>query len=254
MNKQIHIFLTALMFFTRIPVSKNLPYKEEYLNSATKFLPTIGLLIGGFAAFVYYAAHWVLPQSVAVILSMIATIILTGAFHEDGFADVCDGFGGGWTKSKILEIMKDSRVGAYGVIGTVLMLLLKYVTLSEIPHSYIILILISGHTVSRFMAVCFIYFFQYARDDASTKTKPLGKKLENIEMLWAIITGVLPFFFFDSYWFFVLIIPCLLAFFFFARYIVKWIGGFTGDCLGATQQLTEVVFYLAALVLVRQIF
>lgn len=235
------------MFFTRIPVTKNLDYSEDYLNSATKFLPFIGWIVGGIGALVFWLASMLLPQSIAVLLSMIATIITTGAFHEDGFADVCDGFGGGWTKERILTIMKDSRVGAFGAIGVILLLLLKFTSLNEIPNSWMVKIIISGHVVSRLIAVCFIFFYEYARDDASSKTKPLGKKLKPAEMIFAIIIGLLPFVLLQNYWFMLTIVPLLLSFLMFSRYIVKWIGGFTGDCLGAMQQIGEVVFYISAL-------
>lgn len=251
--RQFQIFFTALMFFTRIPVPKNSNHSEDYLNSATKHLPLIGWLVGGISALVYFGSSYVLPQSISIILSMIASIIVTGAFHEDGFADVCDGFGGGWTKEKILTIMKDSRVGAFGVIGMIFMLLLKYTSLNEIHSSYIAPMIVSGHVFSRLMAVCFIFFYSYARDDASSKTKPLGKKLKTPEMLFAIITGLLPFLMLKQPLFLIIIIPVTITFVLFARYIVKWIGGFTGDCLGAMQQLTELVFYISAVGIISNV-
>lgn len=247
MQKERNIFLTAILFFTRIPVSKQLNYRKEYLNHATKYLPIIGWLAGGLAAGVFFLTHLLLPLPLAVLLSMVSTILLTGAFHEDGFSDVCDGFGGGWTQERILEIMKDSRVGAYGAIGTILLLLTKFIGLSSLEAHSIPWILITGHTVSRFATASFVNSHQYARADASSKSKPLGKKLKTGELIFATICIIPPLLLLPSWWYLMALPAVWITKYFFARYINKWIGGFTGDCLGATQQLTELAFYLSVL-------
>src|SRR6187551_2582742 len=126
MKKQLHIFFTALMFYTRIPCPKNIDHNPDYLNKASRYFPLIGWIVGGICFGTYYLSSLVFSVEIALILSIIAGILTTGAFHEDGFADVCDGFGGGWTKEKILLIMKDSAIGAYGAIGLVLLFLLKF--------------------------------------------------------------------------------------------------------------------------------
>ncbi|HXB12726.1 MAG TPA: adenosylcobinamide-GDP ribazoletransferase, partial [Bacteroidia bacterium] len=120
MKKEIRIFFTALMFFTRIPCPKWVDHSEEYLNRSSKYFPLMGWIVGGLSSIVFYSCSFFLPISVSVLLSMVTSIYVTGAFHEDGLADVCDGFGGGWIKDKIMDIMKDSRVGAFGVIGVVM--------------------------------------------------------------------------------------------------------------------------------------
>ena len=121
MKKQVHIFFTALMFYTRVPCPKNIDHNPDYLNKASRYFPLIGWIVGAIAFGVYAAASWLWNAEIGMVLSMIASVLVTGAFHEDGFADVCDGFGGGWTKTKILTIMKDSAIGAYGAIGLVLL-------------------------------------------------------------------------------------------------------------------------------------
>ena len=132
MKKELHIFFTTLMFYTRIPCPKNIDHNPEYLNKATRYFPIVGWIVGGISFAVYYLSSIVFSQEIAIILSMIGGILTTGAFHEDGFADVCDGFGGGWTKEKILMIMKDSAIGAYGAIGLVLLFLLKFQSLNQL--------------------------------------------------------------------------------------------------------------------------
>ncbi len=149
---EIQVFFTALMFYTRIPCPKWVNHDPELLNKATRYFPLIGWIVGGFCALVFYGASFYLSKEVSLILSFIVSILITGAFHEDGFADVCDGFGGGWTKEKILDIMKDSRVGAYGVIGIICLFLLKFYLLLSIETRFIPLILFSAHAYSRFCA------------------------------------------------------------------------------------------------------
>jgi len=134
-RREWNCFLTALLFFTRIPVPKSYQYKETYSSPSSKYLTLIGWIIGGIAGAVFYTTSLLFPIEIAIVLSMISTVFFTGAFHEDGFADVCDGFGGGWGKENILKIMKDSTVGAYALIGTSLLLLLKFNALVALEYN-----------------------------------------------------------------------------------------------------------------------
>ena len=233
------------MFYTRIPVGNIIGWHEDLLNKATRYFPFIGILVGGVAAFLLWSLSFTFPISIALILSMIGTIYLTGAFHEDGFADFCDGFGGGYTKEKVLEIMKDSRIGTYGSIGLIMILGVKFLSLNEIQVSRIPFILIAGHTISRVMPVIMIYTSEYARLDATSKTKPVGKKDSSFSLIFAIITGGITLFFLSGLEILVSISVLLLVFLIFRRYINKKLGGYTGDVLGALQQLCEVFFYLS---------
>ena len=126
MRRQIELLLTAVMFYTRIPCPAWVGHSEELLNKATIYFPVMGWVVGGVAGAVYWAAARLFGADVGLLLSIIASVLLTGAFHEDGFADMCDGFGGGWTREKILLIMKDSRLGTYGAVGLGLHLVTYY--------------------------------------------------------------------------------------------------------------------------------
>lgn len=244
MRKQLHIFLNAIMFYTRIPVSKNLPYSDEILNRSTRYFPFIGWIVGGIGATVFYGLQFVLPSELAILLSMLATIFVTGAFHEDGFADFCDGFGGGYTRERILTIMKDSRIGTYGSVGLIGMLATKFMSLHAIDVAQIPVILLAGHSLSRLMPILVIYTSEYSREDATSKTKPIGKKGKEFDFLLALIFG-LTFLAFIPFTYSLLILPVLLfTTFVFRRYITSKLGGYTGDCLGALQQMAEVEFYL----------
>ena len=121
---EIRLFFTALMFFTRLPCPAWVGYSESYLNHSARYFPLVGVIVGGIGGLTFWLAQLIWPPSIAVLLSMLATIAVTGAFHEDGLADSCDGFGGGWGKEQVLAIMKDSRLGTFGAIGLGLILAL----------------------------------------------------------------------------------------------------------------------------------
>jgi adenosylcobinamide-GDP ribazoletransferase len=259
LKNEIKIFFTALMFYTRIPCPKWVDHSPDYLNKSTRYFPLIGWIVGAFSFAIYYGTKFLFPIEIAVLMTMVAGILLTGAFHEDGFADVCDGFGGGWTKKKILEIMKDSRVGAYGAIGLVLLFLLKFYLLLQIAqgayvsslniHLYVLLLFISAHSLSRLSAISIVFTHQYAREDDESKSKPIAQKYSWKEVVGSSLFGLAPII---SLAFFqyqiLLVIPIIFLFrFYLSVYFKKWIGGYTGDCLGATQQVSEIVFYLSVI-------
>ena len=249
MRRELQIFLAALMFFTRIPCPRWAEHSQETLNKASRYFPLVGWIVGAVAACVFWLSSLLFPLSLAVLLSMIATILLTGAFHEDGFADVCDGFGGGWTQEDILRIMKDSRIGVFGAIGIILMLALKLMSLTALPRSFVPITLLAGHSLSRFASTSLLYTHSYVREDMLSKAKPLARQITPAELGIAAFFGVAPLLFFIgegfSCW---KILVCLGtvwgARWCAGRYFTRWIGGYTGDCLGAAQQITEVVFYL----------
>ncbi|MBZ4037712.1 adenosylcobinamide-GDP ribazoletransferase [Flavobacterium sp. 17A] len=257
MKKELHIFFTCLMFYTRIPCPKNITHHPDYLNKATRYFPFIGWIVGSISFLVFYLFSLFLSIEIAVIVAIIASVLTTGAFHEDGFADVCDGFGGGWTKEKILMIMKDSAIGAYGAIGLVLLFLLKFKLLSESISLFtnniftVFLLFISAHSLSRLAAISIIFTHEYSRDDASSKSKPIAKQYTWKEVFGSFFFGLVPLIVFSCFElkFLLVLIPVFITRYFLARYFQKWIDGYTGDCLGATQQVCEVVFYLSILFL-----
>ncbi|MBW8687092.1 adenosylcobinamide-GDP ribazoletransferase [Chitinophaga rhizophila] len=261
MKKEIRIFLTALMFFTRIPVPSGIDHNAADLNKSSRYFPMVGILTGIIGAAVFAGANMLFKDIfTAVILSVIATLLTTGAFHEDGLADVADGFGGGWTRQRILEIMKDSRVGAFGVIVLIMTLLLKICLLAKLALLMIntnllpyCLLYVAAHAFSRTMPVYLLRFMAYAREDDSTaKSKPLATKISWTGFVIANITGLIPLLmliicFHHSWWLLMVVIPCGLLTLYLCRYFRKWINGYTGDCLGATQQLNELIFYMGIL-------
>ncbi|WED24585.1 adenosylcobinamide-GDP ribazoletransferase [Vibrio sp. JC009] len=243
LTREWQIFLLSVSIFTRIPVSANVPYSEDRKNESYKYCGLVGLVIGVLTALVFSVANLIWPVEVSVVISMAFSIYATGAFHEDGFADTCDGFGGGFTPERKLEIMKDSRIGAYALLGMVLILLLKYTTLislEQIPLSLII-----AHVLSRSLAVSFIYTHGYVRQTELSKLKvaksPSSKKdFVTLATVAALVLLLIPTFKSAV----VLIATLFLARIWFGRWMVKQVGGYTGDALGAVQQISEVLCYL----------
>lgn len=248
---QLRLFFIALQFFTRIPIPAWVGFDAAWLHQASRYFPAVGWVVGAVSASVYIAAAQWWPNAIAILLSMIAGILLTGAFHEDGFADVCDGFGGGMTAQRTLDIMKDSRVGAFGAIGIFLMLLSKFALLFSLPLVLVVPALLIAHPLSRLLSCSLIWLLSYARDEG--KAKPLAQHMSSNEFGLACLTVIIPAGAILLWQPVVVerllpaLILMLLAAFWMARLFVRKIGGYTGDCLGAVQQVTEVAFYLGLL-------
>ncbi|UCV28688.1 adenosylcobinamide-GDP ribazoletransferase [Ferribacterium limneticum] len=252
-RRELEYFFGAIRFFTRLPVPGWVGHSAEALNHSARYFPAVGLLVGGIGALIYLGAALLWPQPVAVLLSMAATIYATGAFHEDGLSDTADGLGGGWEKQRILDIMKDSRVGSYGVVALVLALLGKFVLLSSLNPALVPLALLSGHAVSRFCATVLLATMDYVRDDQLSKAKPLATRLSGGALLVALCFVIAPLAALPLFKALAGVTLAALATLWLARKFQRWLGGYTGDCLGATQQLAEIAFYLglAAIWLVR---
>jgi adenosylcobinamide-GDP ribazoletransferase len=190
---------------------------------------------------------------------MATTIYLTGAFHEDGLADSVDGFGGGWGKEQVLTIMQDSRLGTYGAVALFLMLFAKFQTLNSMFPVLISLALIVGHALSRLCAVWVMVTANYVK--STGKAKPLATQIKNGDLFVANVFGLLPYFAllvlllfgFDDVQYMALdfvwmtLLPVVASWFWWRATLLKRIGGYTGDTLGATQQITELAFYLGLL-------
>lgn len=238
------LFKVALSFFTRLPV--HIPdFRESDLNHAAPYFPLVGIVVGLLAAAVFGLAILALPLELAVLASMAATLWLTGAFHEDGLADAADGLGGGSEKERVLTIMQDSRLGSFGAIALFMVLLTKFETLTHLSAPLLPAILVAGHALSRFAALLVIYTQSYVR--AEGKAKPLATRLTTRELWLGALFGLLPLLLLGpKLW--LALLPVALVWWWFSRKLQQRLGGYTGDCLGAMQQLTEIAFYLGVLV------
>ncbi|WP_026223720.1 adenosylcobinamide-GDP ribazoletransferase [Methylosarcina fibrata] len=235
------LFFLALGYYTRLPCPPAPDYRR--LPEASVFLPAIGWLVGGLSAAAFALADLVWPQTVAVLAALIAGILLTGAFHEDGFADVCDGFGGGYGKQRILAIMKDSAIGVYGTLGILLLLLLKISLLGSMPSAAVPSILLAGHSLSRLMPLLLMHRYRYAREETS-KGGAAAYRPALSDLVFASGLALIPFAWLPAASL-AAVPPVLIAALWLGRYCHRHIGGYTGDCLGACQQVAESVFYLS---------
>ena len=230
-------------------------FQEQELNHAARYFPLVGIIVGLAGATVYVIAQQIFPGEIAVLLSMAATIYLTGAFHEDGLADSADGLGGGWNREQILTIMQDSRLGTYGAIALFLMMFSKFQLLNALPAQFVAYALIVAHAASRLCAVYVMATSNYVK--ASGKAKPLASKVQVQDILTATVFGLLPMVLLSCYFStaevgvsnaatfaLCMMLPACVVWFWWRQKIQRWIGGYTGDCLGAMQQLTELAFYL----------
>ncbi len=247
LRRELEYFLGAIRFFTRLPVPAWVGHSAEKLDASTRYFPAVGLIVGGIGALVYLAALQPWPQPVAVLLAMAATLYATGAFHEDGLSDAVDGLGGGWDKQRILEIMKDSRVGNYGVVTLWLGLTGKFVALAALDPVQVPWALVAGHAVSRYAAIWLMVGMNYVREDLQAKAKPLATRLSAASLI--VATGFAALALLPLAWPQALA-GCLLAALataWLAAKFRRWLGGYTGDCLGAAQQVAEIAFYLGLL-------
>lgn len=282
---ELRLFYIALQFFTRVPVPGWVGFKPEWLQACARYFPLVGACVGVVGALVLAAASLAWPPLVAVLLSMGATVWMTGGFHEDGWADTCDGLGGAVSRERALAIMKDSRLGSYGALGLVLMLGLKAAALTSLlapvlgelneaqsSHVHQVLLgwtlmaLVWSHTTSRLAPVLLIRLLPYAGDVEHAKAKPLATGVSwggvlGAVVAWAVVSLALvawvghigwpvPTLWQAMGW---ATLAVLLGTWWLVRWLRKRLGGYTGDTLGAAQQVTEVLSLLAWLAVVHPV-
>lgn len=244
-REQYQLFCLALSFFSRLPIPSSTPYSEERMNRAGRYFALVGALLGLLCALVFGWLSLFLPGNIAVLLTMVFSLLLTGAFHEDGLTDMADGIGGGMTHERRLAIMKDSRIGTYGAVTLAMVLLAKYALLTAlVAHTSLLMVWVLAYTLSRTVAASLIYDMDYVSDRETSKSKPLASKQTKGELRFLILCGVLPCLWFSPVVALSLILSVVALRFSFKSWLIKRIGGFTGDCLGAAQQLTELWIYL----------
>lgn len=244
-RSEVETFLGAIRFFTRLPVPGTLGQDGVALERAIRYFPAVGLIVGCLAALAFAVTSFFWPKTLALLAAMVAGLLLTGALHEDGWCDMVDGFGGGWEREKILSIMRDSHVGSFGAAGLAMMLLVRFFALIEVDMLLVPVALIAGNAVSRLCATFVLRSLDYARPEG--KAKPFSNQLGVGDMIFAGVTALLPVLLLPPLQFIPGLILAALATLWLARLFKRRIGGYTGDCLGAVQQLSEVAFYCGLL-------
>ena len=248
--------LAALMFFTRIPFWRIAEVEKKNYEGLVPLWPLAGWFTGGVMCLVaWLAMHAGLSIGASVLLAILSRLLLTGALHEEGFADFCDGFGGGTTKESILTIMKDSHIGSYGVIGLIFYYLLFWNCLTVfLGQGWSPLMLIVVDTISKWMASLIIYVLPYARSESEAKNGVVYVRTPLVERVMSVVLALIPFVFVNvlsvegvppvSLCIKTLLIPLVgVAWLFLMMH--RRIHGYTGDCCGATFIITEMLLYLS---------
>ncbi len=245
----IRRFLIAVQFLTRLPVPRSLHSSEIDIGKASAFFPLVGVIVGGSAALVFVGLQKVLPLPASVLGAVIFASVITNGFHEDGLADSFDGFGGGWTKDRMLEIMRDSRIGTYGTLALIFLVLGKLTFLSSLPPSQIWRWLIVSHTAARWTTLPLCAWLPYARAEGHGKL--VAKQVGALEIITGTVTLLMVLLLIPWQAALVALLVAALVTLLSGCYFRARLQGITGDCLGATNQLTEVALYMTALILVR---
>lgn len=253
-NHEGKLLLVAIQFLTRLPVPTFKRYQPEWLHQSSRHFPAVGLLVGLLCALVFWSTSLVFSSLLAAVISSVFGIRLTGAFHEDGLADTCDGLGGGLTRERTLTIMKDSRLGTYGVLGLVSALLIKITLLAAMPVTVAIVALIIGHSASRLLCISLIALLPYGGEIEHAKAKPMAQQLTPMQALfasgWMWLALAIVWLVFPNAMSQISIgqgmlalVLALIATDYMRRLLRRRLDGYTGDGLGATQQLSEVAIY-----------
>jgi adenosylcobinamide-GDP ribazoletransferase len=253
---ELRLALVALQFLTRVPVPRWVGFEPTWLQACLRHFPLVGAGVGAFAALVLWVGLALWPSMVAAACSVLATVWLTGAFHEDGLADTCDGLGGAVSQARALEIMKDSRIGSYGAVGLVLALVLKVATVAALAGDAVgvagaAAALVWGHAVSRAAPVLLVWRLPYAGDPEHAKAKPLATQIGGVgvaaALVWLGMLAAALLWLWPALWTPLALsaVAGLLATLWCARWLRRRLGGFTGDTLGATQQIVELAILLA---------
>ena len=253
-------YLLAVQFFTRIPVTGRLAqwvgYSPAMLRASAAHFPGVGVLVGALVALFTLGLLQALPASpfaplLAAALGTVLSVLITGGFHEDGLADVADGLGGSSEREPSLVIMKDSRVGAFGAMALVLALLTKVALLAllgSVDAGLMAVALFAAHVSSRTWPLLLIRWMPHVGDAAGSKSKPLADQISNTSLavagVWFAGAAALVAWLTEGVAWWAPLLASGLALAWMGRLFWRRLQGFTGDCLGATQQVCELAFYL----------
>lgn len=241
MRKTVNEILLAFQFMTRIPIS-GLPHEPRALARAAKFFPVVGLAIGLMAVAVQRLLVTRVQPQVLTLVLIIYLVMITGALHEDGLADAADGFGGGWTKEKILQIMRDSRIGSFGAVAITLSLLSRFILINSTSPARLPGFLVAASVLCRWTTLPLGFWLPYAREDHGLGAGVAGK-MPLTSLLWGTgfaVLSVAAALGLGSLlaWLITLAVTAASG-----LYFKRHIQGVTGDCFGATNQITEIAIY-----------
>ena len=242
MRRLVEELLVAFQFLTRLPISR-IAYQPNSLSRSAKFFPVVGLVIGLGAAVLQNVLTPHLNRALAALLVLTFLVLMTGALHEDGLADTVDAFGGGRNREQVLTILRDSRIGSFGALALVLSVLARLLLLSIIPMNRFTALVVSAHVLSRWTTLPLSYFLRPARESDDGQGARIAQKIPPSSLITGSLLSfaIVLYLMRREFWIPVLValgITALSGLYYFRR-----IGGVTGDCFGATNQLTEIAVY-----------
>jgi adenosylcobinamide-GDP ribazoletransferase len=239
-------FLLMLQFLTRVPINLSLPCEKENFKRGTMFFPVVGLVIGFFQWIVFFLLIRIFPSNTVAIFVLLVGILITGGLHIDGLGDTCDGFFAFKGKERIIEIMKDSRIGTYSCIAIIIDLLLKYTSTTNLIVSGYSLGIIAAPVIAK---TAFIFLFYIGKQAKAIGTGNLfignvGKKeLLIATTLGCIITAILI----GTVKALIITLICFILTYVFNKFCESKIDGLTGDTLGANNEIIEIVTLMLVL-------
>lgn len=240
MARRIRLFLVALQFLTRLPAPRQLDHEPDDLARASGYFPLVGVVLGALAGLVWLGAGAALPAPLAAGLTLGALLLLTGALHEDGLADCCDGLGGGRSRERALEIMRDSRIGPYGAAGLALSLGLRWAALAGMTPLQGLTALLIALAVGRAAMVLILATDAYARAEGlASEAASAGRAECMIAIPVAFVAGAIAGFAGVC-----AVLAALASAWLWLGYLTRRIGGYTGDGLGAAEQFGQIVVFL----------
>ncbi|HTI67346.1 MAG TPA: adenosylcobinamide-GDP ribazoletransferase [Caulobacteraceae bacterium] len=246
LRRQLDLFFCALQFLTRIPMPALDRFEPGWTTRAVRYFPLVGQLVGGLSALVLVGAAYVWNGWVAALLATAASVLVTGALHEDGLADTADGLGGGATPGRRLEIMKDSRTGTYGFLALGLVLALKVAVLGGQPAFVAGAALLAAHGLARAAAVVVMRLTPYAPLGAAGKWAPAARGVTAGEAATAVALAAWPLALLPAETGLAGVAAGAAAAAVVALTARRLVGGHTGDVLGAVEQSFELGFLLGA--------
>lgn len=245
-RQELRLLACAVQFLTRVPTPALKTFEPDWITRAARYFPLVGQMVGAICAGVLVAADHVWSGPVAALLAIGVGVLITGAFHEDGLADTADGLGGGQTAPRRLEIMKDSRIGTYGVCALVLVLGLKVAVLASAPALSAALMLLAAHGAGRAAAVVVMRLTPYAPSGDAGKWKPTPQGVRTGEVLLALAFAAWPLVLMPAHAVAAGLAGGAVLAIALALLAKRLIGGHTGDVLGGVEQVFEVGFLLGA--------
>ncbi len=230
------------MFLTRLPAPSSVQWSEKELAASTPWFPAIGIVVGTIASLAWLVGNALWGSNTAAVAAVAATILVTGAFHEDGLADSADGIGGAFDVSKKLAIMRDSRIGTYGSVALMLVIIAKVLALALVQPSAVFPTLITAHVLARWTSLPLIYNNVYVREEGTGK--PFAATVTKSRLFYSSLFTLMVVLLCVQLKSLYLIVTVVIFLWLAQSWLRQKLGGITGDTLGAANSLTELLVYL----------